>query len=175
MTFAHDLSTKRQSSIEAIEKYQPRGGTALFDAISESLLRLRDAPGRRVLVIMTDGRDENNAGTGPGSTRTLNDAVKELKDSGATVFTIGLGTNIDAPALEKLATMSGGRALFPENIDQLRGEFQRVVEDLRRRYVVGFTSSHVKHDGAWRDIKIRLKSAPEVTIESSGGYQAPAK
>ncbi len=175
VSFAHDLSTKRQSSIEAIEKYQARGGTALFDAISESLLRLRDAPGRRVLVVMTDGRDENNPGTGPGSTRTLNDAVKELKDSGATVFTIGLGTNIDAPALEKLATMSGGRALFPENIDQLRGEFQRVVEDLRRRYVVGFTSSHVKHDGAWRDVKIRLKAAPEVTIQSSGGYQAPAK
>ena len=91
------------------------------------------------------------------------------------MFTIGLGTNIDAAALEKLATMSGGRALFPQDVDQLRGEFQRVIEDLRRRYVVGFTSSHLKHDGAWRDVSIRLKSAPEVTIQSSGGYQAPAK
>lgn len=175
VSFAHDLSTNRQTSLDAIGKYQALGGTALFDAISDSLLRLRDASGRRVLVVMTDGRDENNPGTGPGSRRTLNDAVKELKESGATVFTIGLGTNIDAAALEKLATMSGGRALFPEGVDQLRGEFQRVIEDLRRRYVVGFTSSHLKHDGAWRDVTIRLKSAPEVTIQSSGGYQAPAK
>jgi VWFA-related protein len=175
VSFAHDLSTNRQASLDAIGKYQALGGTALFDAISDSLLRLRDASGRRVLVVMTDGRDENNPGTGPGSRRTLNDAVKELKESGATVFTIGLGTNIDAAALERLATMSGGRALFPQDVDQLRGEFQRVIEDLRRRYVVGFTSSHLKHDGAWRDVSIRLKSAPEVTIQSSGGYQAPAK
>jgi len=175
VSFAHDLSTNRDVSHDAIQKYQTRGGTALFDAVSESLQRLRDAGGRRILVVMTDGRDENNPGTGPGSTRTLNDALKELKDSGATVFTIGLGTKIDASALQQLATVSGGLALFPQDVSQLRVEFQRVVEDLRRRYVVGFTSSHVEHDGAWREVRIRLRSAPEVTIQSSGGYYAPAK
>jgi Ca-activated chloride channel family protein len=175
VTFAHDLSTNRNLSHDAIQKYEARGGTALFDAVSDSLRRLRDAGGRRVLVVMTDGRDENNPGTGPGSTRTLNDAVKDLKESGATVFTIGLGTKIDASSLQQLATLSGGRALFPQDVSQLGVEFQRVVEDLRRRYIVGFTSSHVAHDGAWREVQIRLRSAPEVTIQSSGGYNAPAK
>jgi len=175
LSFAHDLSTNRDVSHEAIQKYQADGGTALFDAVSESLQRLRDAGGRRILVVMTDGRDENNAGNGPGSTRTLNDAMKDLKASGTTVFTIGIGTKIDTSSLEQLATLSGGRALFPQDVSQLRGEFQRVVEDLRRRYVVGFTSSHVEHDGSWREVRIRLKSAPEVTIQSSGGYEAPAK
>ena len=175
VSFAHDLSTKRSPASRPSRSTGPAAERRCSMPSRNHCCGCATLPGRRVLVVMTDGRDENNPGTGPGSTRTLNDAVKELKESGATVFTIGLGTNIDAPALEKLATMSGGRALFPENIDQLRGEFQRVVEDLRRRYVVGFTSSHVKHDGAWRDVKIRLKSAPEVTIQSSGGYQAPAK
>jgi Ca-activated chloride channel homolog len=175
VSFAHDLSTNRDLSHSAIQKYEARGGTALFDAVSDSLLRLKDAGGRRVLVVMTDGRDENNPGTGPGSTRTLNDALKDLKESGATVFTIGLGTKIDGSSLQQLATLSGGRALFPQDVSQLRVEFQRVVEDLRRRYVVGFTSSHVEHDGAWREVRIRLRSAPEVTIQSSGGYCAPAK
>jgi VWFA-related protein len=175
VSFAHDLTTKRDLSHDAIQKYEVRGGTALFDAVSNSLLRLKDAPGRRVLVVMTDGRDENNAGTGPGSTRTLNDALKDLKDSGATVFTIGLGTKIDTSSLQQLATVSGGRALFPQDVSQLGAEFQRVVEDLRRRYVVGFTSSHPERDGAWREVRIRLRSAPEVTIASSGGYYAPEK
>ena len=101
--------------------------------------------------------------------------MKDLKASGTTVFTIGIGTKIDTSSLEQLATLSGGRALFPQDVSQLGVEFQRVVEDLRRRYVVGFTSSHVEHDGSWREVRIRLKSAPEVTIQSSGGYQAPAK
>ena len=57
-----------------------------------------------LVVYMTDGRDENNAGNGPGSTRTLNDAMKDLKASGTTVFTIGIGTKIDTSSLEQLAT-----------------------------------------------------------------------
>jgi Ca-activated chloride channel family protein len=175
VSFAHDLSTKRDLSHDAILKYQADGGTALFDAVSDSLLRLRDAGGRRILVVMTDGRDENNPGTGPGSRRTLNDALTELKEAGAVVFTIGIGTKIDTTSLQQLATVSGGRALFPQDVSQLHAEFQRVVEDLRRRYVVGFTSTHAQHDGAWREVRIRLRSAPEVTIQSSGGYQAPGK
>jgi hypothetical protein len=101
--------------------------------------------------------------------------VKDLKEGGATVFTIGIGTKIDTSSLQQLATLSGGRALFPQDVSQLRAEFQRVVEDLRRRYVVGFTSTHTQHDGAWREVRIRLRSATEVTIQSSGGYQAPGK
>ena len=76
VSFAHDLSTNRDVSHDAIQKYNVAGGTALFDAVSDSLRRLRDAGGRRILVVMTDGRDENNAGTGPGSTRTLNDDIE---------------------------------------------------------------------------------------------------
>ena len=175
VSFAHDLSTNRNLSHDAIQKYQPRGGTALFDAVSDSLLRLRDAGGRRMLVVMTDGRDENNPGTGPGSTRTLPDALKELKESGATVFTIGIGTKIDASSLQQLATLSGGRALFPQDVSRARCRVPACRRGppppVRRRIHV----SHVAHDGAWREVRIRLRSAPEVTIHSSGGYNAPGE
>ena len=107
VSFAHDLSTNRDVSHEAIQKYSVAGGTALFDAVSDSLRRLRDAGGRRVVVVMTDGRDENNAGTGPGSTRTLNDTLKDLKESGTTVFTIGIGTKLDTSSLQQLADAIG--------------------------------------------------------------------
>ena len=58
----------REFSRDAIDEYRAIGGTALYDALSESLLRMKCAEGRRVVVVMTDGRDENNAGTAPGST-----------------------------------------------------------------------------------------------------------
>ena len=76
-----------------------------------------------MLVVMTDGRDENNPGTGPGSTRSFADVLGHLKESGATVFAIGLGTKVDAKPLEKLAELSGGRALFPTDVSQLSAEF----------------------------------------------------
>jgi Ca-activated chloride channel homolog len=173
--FAHDLSLNREFARQAIDAYTAIGGTALYDALSESLLRLGNAEGRRVLVVMTDGRDENNPGTGPGSTRSFADVLGHLKESGATVFGIGLGTKVDAKPLATLAELSGGRALFPTDVSQLSAEFGRVVEDLRRRYVVSYTSTHVKHDGSWREVQIRLKSTPGAVVRTSGGYQAPEK
>jgi hypothetical protein len=124
---------------------------------------------------MTDGRDENNPGTGPGSVHTLADVLKLQKESGAMIFTIGLGTKVDHQVLTQFANVSGGRALFPLDVQALDTEYRRVIEDLRRRYVVGFTSTHTTHDGAWRDVQIRVKSDPEATIRGTGGYFAPNK
>ena len=174
-TFAHDLSTNRDFSREAIKEYRANGGTALYDALAESLLRIKYADGRRVVVVMTDGRDENNAGTAAGSTRRLEDVFKLIKDSGAMLFAIGLGTNVDHDVLQKIADVSGGRAFFPTDVSQLADEYRKVVDDLRRRYVLGFTSTHIQRDGSWRAVAIRIKGEPDAVIRTVGGYFAPAK
>jgi VWFA-related protein len=173
VVFVHDLSTDRATTAEAVDGYKTSGGTALYDAVSGALTRLEQAEGRRVLVVMTDGRDENNAGTAAGSTRTLSEVLEQVQRSGTTVFTIGLGTKVDHQPLERFAAISGGRILLPQDVSQLGAEFLRVVEDLRRRYVVGYTSSHGERNGHWRTVEIRLKSSPELVVRSTGGYSAP--
>jgi Ca-activated chloride channel family protein len=171
----HDLSTNRDATREAIDSYSTAGGTALYDAVSEALSRLQRTEGRRVVVVMTDGRDENNPGTAPGSTHTLSEVLHQVKESGATVFSIGLGTKVDNGPLQKFADLSGGRALLPQDVSELSGEFQRVIEDLRRRYAIGYTSTNGERNGQWRNVEIRLKSAPHVTVRSTAGYSAPER
>jgi Mg-chelatase subunit ChlD len=120
MTFAdrpklvQDLSPDRAAAIAAIGKYQSNGGTALYDAIAESALRLEQVDGRRAIVVLTDGRDENNPGTAPGSVRTLADTSALVKETSSTVFAIGLGAKVDRQTLEFLAQLSGGEAYFPD-------------------------------------------------------------
>ncbi len=145
----------------------------MYDAVGEALGRLERTEGRRVVVVMTDGRDEDNPGTGPGSIRTLPEVLEQLKKSSTVVFSIGLGTKVDVEPLEKLADRSGGRLLLPQDVTQLQAEFERVVEDLRRRYVIGYTSTNGEHDGKWREVDIRLPSSPDVKVRSAGGYAAP--
>lgn len=175
VALVQDLTTDRSSSNQAIDSYKTGGGTALYDAVSNALSRLEHTEGRRVIVAMTDGRDENNPGTAPGSTHTLAEVKRQLKESGTTVFTIGLGTKVDTAALNDLAGLSGGRVLLPQDVSELGTEFQRVVEDLRRRYIVGYTSTNGLRNGQWRNVSITLKSAPEVTVRSAGGYNAPER
>jgi len=168
----HDPSTARSESLETIEALTPHGGTALYDALHDALVRLKRVDGRRVAVVLTDGRDENNAGTGPGSVTTFDQLLTTLRETQTTVFTIALGSNVDRAHLERIATESGGDSYVPETVDALPAEYARIIEDLRRRYVVSYTSTNGARDGAWRDVDIRTSRA-EMVVRSRGGYFAP--
>jgi VWFA-related protein len=172
--FAHDLTIKRQQSIAAIDAYIARGGTALYDGLTDALMRLKRAEGRKAVVLLSDGRDEDNPGTGPGSARTQNDVFAALEETSAVIYPIGLGPRVDRALLERLAGESGGVAYFPNDVSNLRAEYARVVEGLRRGYVVSYTSTNGKRDGGWRTVHIETPQA-ELTVRSRGGYFAPER
>ncbi len=171
--FEHDITGIREWTYEAIDQYQANGGTALYDALFGGLERLRREEGRRAVVLLSDGRDEDNPGTGPGSTHSYDDVLASLTGSEALVFAIGMGPNVDREKLQELADKSGGEAYFPESVESLAGEYRRILENLRRRFVLTYTSTNSKHDGAWRTVEIR-STRPGLVVESRGGYFAPA-
>jgi Ca-activated chloride channel family protein len=171
---AHDFTTNRQLSLDAIASYRPSGGTALYDALAGAFAALNTIQGRRVIVVMTDGRDENNPGTGPGSRETLQRVMEMAQQSEAAVLPIGIGTNLDRAGLERLADVSGGLARFPSDVSELQVQFAKTVENLRRRYVVGYTSTQMARDGSWRTVDIRSQS-PNHVIRSRRGYVAPER
>jgi len=170
--FEHDITGIREWTNEAIDRYQADGGTALYDAVFASLERLRREEGRRAIVLLSDGKDENNPGTAPGSEHTWDDVLASLKGSEALIFAIGMGPNVDREKLQELADKSGGEAYFPEDVESLAGEYRRILENLRRRYVITYTSTNSNHDGAWRTVEIR-STRPGLVVETRGGYFAP--
>jgi VWFA-related protein len=173
-TLMQDLSTTRDLSLEAIDQYKAIGGTALYDAMADSFVRLMREEGRRAVVVVTDGRDEDNPGTGPGSVRKFDDVLRLQKESGAVVFGVGVGAKVDRTPLEALAKVSGGQAYFPADASELPEQYQRIVEALRRRFAVSYTSTNETRDGAWRTVEIRVRSS-NLLVSSAGGYFAPKR
>src|SRR4029078_5196000 len=152
--FEHDLTTRRDWSLDAINHYVANGGTALYDAVYDSLSRLKGIEGRRMVIVMTDGRDENNPGTAPGSAHTFAEVLAYLKKVDSVVFTVGFAPKIDRPVLAQLAAVSGGEAYFPEDVTVLAADFNRILETLRRRYVISYTSPNSTRDGTRRQVAI---------------------
>lgn len=76
----------RQEALALVRSVRAGGGTAYIDATSESIRMLASVgkPGRRAVVVMTDGRDVN-------SKRTLDDIILEAREHGVRVYTLGLG------------------------------------------------------------------------------------
>jgi VWFA-related protein len=171
---AHAITRNRTNSLETLSGYKAEGGTALYDALCDAMLMLKGLNGRRAVVILTDGRDENNPGTAPGSIRVWEDVLRLMQDQDVTMFPVGLGPRIDADRLSLLATFTGGEAYFPQDLGELKAEFERVTENLRHRYIVGYTSTNPERNGKWRAVEIRARSAG-IRITSRKGYFAPAR
>lgn len=167
-----DLTKDREEAIAAIDQYTPKGGTALYDALALGMERLSRVQGRRALIVLTDGRDENDAGNAPGSVRPFPEIQRLAFESDATIFAIGMGPNVDRERLTTLANATGGLALFPRDVSALGVEYQRIVENLRRRYVVSYSSTNTERNGKWRKVTI-ASIAPETVVRSRGGYYAP--
>jgi VWFA-related protein len=63
---------------------QPGGGTAFLDATAEAIHMLRAIPGRRAIVVLTDGVDLNSA-------HTISEVVRQAREAEVPVYTIGVG------------------------------------------------------------------------------------
>jgi Ca-activated chloride channel homolog len=132
-------SLNRSWTKELLERI-PDGQTTLYDAVIQASKALRNsAYERRVVLVVSDGEDT-------ASYATLKDAVKVLRSSNSLLYCIGLfrpgdaGTN--ASALRQLAESTGGIALFDENrAGDLPGLLEKVIRDLRARYVLEFRSA----------------------------------
>ncbi len=171
---AHGMTQERESTLQTIAAYKADGGTALYDALCDSVLMLKQYKGRKAIVVLTDGRDENNPGTAPGSVRTWDQAIGLVREIEVTVFAVGLGTKIDPELLSTLATVSGGQAFFPADPSELAAQYSRVLDNLSHRYIIGYTSTNSTRDGKWRKVEIKTRSA-DIAIHSRQGYFAPEK
>jgi Ca-activated chloride channel family protein len=70
--------------------------------------------------------------------------------------------------------VSGGQAYFPDDASALAEQYQHIVEALRRRFALSYTSTNETRNGAWRKVEIRVRSS-NLTVSSAGGYFAPGK
>jgi VWFA-related protein len=165
---------KREASVQAIDAYVANGGTALYDALYDSLAQMAKVEGRRVVVVVTDGHDENAASNGPGSLRTWEDVLFKLAQVEATVYAVGLGGRVNRSHLQQLADLSGGAAYFPADVTKLAADYYKILDELRRRYVIGYESTNRARNGDWRKVDIRARQE-SVKVRSRGGYFAPAQ
>ncbi|MYF05702.1 MAG: VWA domain-containing protein [Holophagales bacterium] len=122
----------------------PQGNTALYDAILFSLLQYGEAPGRRALVVVTDGFDSNSRSD---PTRAI-DFGKRL---GVPVYVVAMRSLGFGPTTMEDANLrnsmrlitgpTGGRLFQIESIDQMAAVFDHIEEELRRQYVLTYYSA----------------------------------
>lgn len=166
ITLRQDFTDKLDLLDRAVDKVNKVGSqTALYDAVWEfSDEKLRNVPGRRVIVVITDGDDTF-------SRAELKDAIDIAQRTETTIFGIStkagfLGTvpGVEAGTvkdkgdkyLTQLCEDTGGEAFFTGDILALERAFKRISEELQSQYLITYRPSDQNLDGRERKVEVRL-------------------
>jgi Ca-activated chloride channel family protein len=159
---------------EALEKYETRGGTALYDAVVASAdeLKKHGKLQKKILFVVTDGEDD-------ASRESLEQAVRRLQEeNGPTVYAIGvLGEERQRRAkraLETMAERTGGIAFFPRSLEEVDAISSNVARDIRNQYTIGYKPTTPKSAGGYRAIRVDAKGRGygKLTVRTRSGYYA---
>lgn len=161
-------STDRTARARAVDRLAPWGGTALYDVILKGLDLVGRQQGRRAIVVFSDGHDES-------SFATLDAAIRRVESSDSTMYMIGQGDALRSETfqgvLERLATVSGGRAFATGDPGRLEKAFAEIIEDLSNQYLLTYPPTNAKRDGTWRRIRVEVGGG-SYQVRARQGYRA---
>lgn len=149
-----------------------RGMTAIYDGIMSGLLRLdRAKHTRQVLIVVSDGGDN-------ASTSKVEDTLKRVHDSDATIYTVALVDPLikdgNPGLLRRLARLTGGEAYQPRRVDDVPEAFERISRDIRSAYTLAYVPTRTGADVAHRrrtvKVYVRSQDGRALSVRTRDGY-----
>jgi Ca-activated chloride channel homolog len=174
--------------INAIELFpQPEGATALLDGIIKAAEYLKDAQGRRVIVIVSDGDDTV-------SDSTLEDTMTSLQLNNCQVYVVKTtdfenfkragqrtgNANIRQLAAERrmqeITAQTGGAVYSPVDEDELDRAFNQISAELAQQYILSYyPDNEADKRGEFRTISLEVKNKNNLSVRTRKGYYVPKK
>jgi Ca-activated chloride channel family protein len=172
-----DRTRDSDAMLSRLTFVEAKGQTALYDACYLGIERVtRGAHQKRALLIISDGQD-NSSRYSFGELRRL------LKETDVLIYAVGIiergsPSSLDVGGqalLDELASVSGGRAFFPETAAEMNEIFERIAIELRHQYSIGYKPSNFTNDGKWHRIKVKVnppRGLPRLFVRAKEGYYA---
>lgn len=134
------------------------GETALYDAVSFALDKVRQGRHRKkVLVVVTDGEDN-------ASRMKFRRLVERAEEEDVLVYTVGMfespgllrfmGGDGSRDELKKLAEVTGASAHFPKGVEECRKVMREIALEVSRQYSLGYYPANKARDGKWRSLRV---------------------
>ncbi len=148
VNLVEDFSMDRERLKEKIMATRPGSDTALLNAVYQALELFAASPqeGVRLVLLLTDGRENK-------SQRTMDEVLTLASGQNCSIFTIGLGDQIQSQMLKELAVRTEGNYYPALDPSQLKTIYEQISLLLHSQLNLRFTTSK-EMDDQWRKLKI---------------------
>jgi Ca-activated chloride channel family protein len=178
-TVLQDYTSDHATLEAAFDRTEASGPTALHNALYVALKDLAKQKSgaelrRRALVLLSDGEDT--------ASLVSDEQVLELaRKTEINIYAISLRAKT-APdrnrmkfsqavhLLTALTQDTGGQVHFPNSLSELEAVYDRIADELRTQYSLGYVSSNKRADGKWRRIVVRVPAQEDLKVRHKLGY-----
>ena len=144
-----------------LRRITPYGETAIMDGTYVALTETLSQSGRSLVVVCTDGYDTS-------SWLLPEEVLESAKRSSAVIYAVTAAESRRRPALKDLTDATGGHMLPVAANGDLRGAFQKILQDFRSRYILSYSPQGVPIDGFHRlDVKVKRRG---LSVKARPGY-----
>jgi VWFA-related protein len=174
-TLTQDFTDDTARLAQGVKKLTPAGGSAVYDAIDLAATKklmnaVADRPTRRIIILISDGEDNQ-------SRVNVSQVIEAAQRSEVTVYAISTNTsNVVSrgdKVLRQLAEETGGKAFFPNKIEDVVRAFNKIQDELHSQYALSYKPADFDADGHYRRIDIQSLNDKHLIIRARKGYFAP--
>jgi Ca-activated chloride channel family protein len=172
------------SIVNSLRAMPTSGSTELFRAVTEMVPYMKETPHRkRAMLLMTDGIDNSiiaasrdgrgNPFEAPGPLESSAKAQAALREGEVLLYALGVNVAgragaVHVPSLQRLAEPTGGSVIIASTVREVEGAAQRVAEELRQQYTLGFYPQSAG-DNTYRRLKVTTRH-PDYRVRTRAGY-----
>jgi Ca-activated chloride channel family protein len=160
----HGPSDEAAKLKSVLLKIRPSGGTAVVDGVAFGLQQFAGIPGKKALVVLTDGFEG-------ASSQTSAAAIHLAKDSGIPVYGIVTGGGRLGNPLDNIAAATGGSMFFSPKREELLPMFRKIRDEVRGQYLISFVAGDRGKAGQWRKLTVEVPGR-EARVRTVSGYFA---
>ena len=158
---AQEITSDTEATENAIDGISANSDTAMYDALVTAVEMLNPLPGRKAIIVLTDGMD-NQSVAGP------DEALARIGFGGLSISTVGFGQvpegeeeadvyrGIDETTLRTIADNAGGKYGYAENKEQLSRIFDQMRRSLQSEVVISYITPLDLRDGVLRALTVTL-------------------
>jgi Ca-activated chloride channel homolog len=144
----------------------PGGSTPLWEGVDAAMNTLGREPGRRAILVVSDGMSSRTDRVLPGDLRQR--AARE----GFMIYAVSVDRKGLGAEMRDLAQATGGGYVILNDATDLAAALARVAVELRHQYVLGFSPSVL--DGKLHKVAVRM-NAKDLTARAPERYYAVEK
>ena len=180
----HPLNGNVPAAHAAIDSIRAEGTTGLYNGLYLTMRQLVSARGpasaravrRQAIVVLSDGHDTS-------SLVSFDDVLEMARRTGIATYPIQLQSfagrrpaqvarvlSNDEYSLRELAGETGGRAFFPERIEELADVYGMIATELGSQYALGYIPKTSGVAGQFRRVSVQVADRPGVRTRTRAGY-----